>query len=453
MTVGEPGAAWADGVGLDAATAAFVRAHRDDDVRELALHARRGDGVDLPLALDQIAGRRTAVRKLPTWAACEDVVYPPHLSMEQCSSEATARYKARLAGRLLSSGTADGRHGARTSLLDLTGGFGVDFSFMARVFDEATYVERDPRLCALAAHNLDALGLGDARVVCASAEDHLGGGGSGGFDGVEATLVFLDPARRDARGARTYAVSDCTPDALALLPALLAASPHVMVKLSPMLDWHSAVADFAGHVHEVHIVSVGNECKELLLVLGRERCDAPSVVCAHDGAAVTFRYDVVTRQILDDEFSSGDAAIVDADAGIDAAGPADTWRFLYEPNASIMKAGCFALLSARFPIHQIAPNTHLFVSRHPVAGFPGRMFAVDRVSTLGKRELKTTLAGLTHANIAVRNVPISVDALRRKLGLRDGGDTYLFAVTDARGRRLLLRTHKFHAQVRPAACL
>ena len=145
MTVGEPGAAWADGVGLDAATAAFVRDHRDDDVRELALHARRGDGVDLPLALDQIAGRRTAVRKLPTWAACEDVVYPPHLSMEQCSSEATARYKARLAGRLLSSGTADGRPGARTSLLDLTGGFGVDFSFMARVFDEATYVERDPR--------------------------------------------------------------------------------------------------------------------------------------------------------------------------------------------------------------------------------------------------------------------------------------------------------------------
>ncbi|WP_420838209.1 THUMP-like domain-containing protein [Bifidobacterium santillanense] len=504
-------------------TRAFVAAHRDEDVRELALHAGRPDGVDLTVALEQIAGWQTARTKLPDWAAHDDVWYPPHLSMEQCSSEFTARYKADLARRLVGGSMCSGAQGtpghsfsngcvcpdatgtgmadtdaprvdavgARpfpATLVDLTGGFGVDFSYMARAFDRAVYVERQPHLCAIAEHNMPALGLPHAEVVNADAEDFL--------DAMpEATLVFLDPARRDAHGARTYAIADCTPDVLGMLDRLLAKAPHVMVKLSPMLDWHKTVDDFAGHVSEVHIVSTGNECKELLLVVARDVHAEPRVTCVNDAQRFVFgapgtpgtsdsavsdvSASIRPRQTSDtagsdalgavsgsqtsdsavsgvSEAVSGSrtsvpigSATVEAgcdrrtahSAGSEARLLPDA-RYLYEPNASIMKAGCFDELSACFGVRRIGANSHLFVSSEPVADFPGRSFVIERIATMNRKELKTALNGLTHANIATRNFPLPVAALRRKLKLKDGGDVYLFATTDAHGRHLVIRCRK-----------
>ena len=393
-------------------TSAFVAAHRMENVRDLALHAKRCGPVDMPVALDQIAGWQTARVKLPDWAACDGVVYPPHLSMEQCSSQATARYKAEVARRVAGADAANG------SLVDLTGGFGVDFSYMARVFAHATYVERQAHLCELAEHNMAALGLKDVAVVNDEAERFVGA-----MD--PATLVFLDPARRDAHRARTYAIADCTPNVLDLIGTLLAKAPHVMVKLSPMLDWHKTLEDFDGLAHEIHIVSAKDECKELLLVIGRERRTSPRMYCVADGRVI-------------------DYAIGTDDAGNPAEGghaPADA-RFLYEPNASIMKAGCFALVERRFGVRQIAPNSHLFTSVDPVADFPGRSFAIDAICTMNKRELRRALEGVDKANIAVRNFPMSVAALRGKLRLKDGGSTYLFATTSPSGEHLLFRTRK-----------
>ena len=393
-------------------TSAFVAAHRMENVRDLALHAKRGGPVDMPVALDQIAGWQTARVKLPDWAACDGVVYPPHLSMEQCSSQATAHYKAEVARRVAGDDAANG------SLVDLTGGFGVDFSYMARVFAHATYVERQAHLCELAEHNMAALGLKDVAVVNDEAERFVGA-----MD--PATLVFLDPARRDAHGARTYAIADCTPNVLDLIDTLLAKAPHVMVKLSPMLDWHKTLDDFDGLVHEIHIVSAKDECKELLLVIGRECRTSPRMYCVADGRVI-------------------DYAIGTDDAGNPAEGGhalADA-RFLYEPNASIMKAGCFALVERRFGVRQIAPNSHLFTSVEPVADFPGRSFAIDAICTMNKRELRRALEGVDKANIAVRNFPMSVAALRGKLRLKDGGSTYLFATTSPSGEHLLFRTRK-----------
>lgn len=400
-------------------TIAFARMHRGEDTRELALHAKPAPGVDITAALEQIAGWNTARIKLPEWAACDGIWYPPHLSMEQCSSEATARHKADVARRL-----AETEAGGATSLVDLTGGLGVDCSYLARCFDKATYVERQPHLCELARHNMAALGLDQVEVVEADAVDHL-------RTMEPVSLIYLDPARRDAHGARTYAVSDCTPDALALLPTLLDKAPHVMVKLSPMLDWHRAVDDFGGHVAEVHIVSTGNECKELLLVLDRERHDALRVVCAQDGGIVEFRYDVARACVVEGPEKSSLPRLEE-----------DDWRFLYEPNASVMKAGCFDLLEARYEARQVAPNSHVFVSSEPIEGFPGRAFAIERIATMNKRDLKEALRDLTHANITSRNFPLSVAQLRKKLRLKDGGDVYLFATTDGEGRHIILRTHK-----------
>ena len=292
---------------INEATFRYVLQHANDDIRTLALRGCKDPEVDLTLALQQIQGRQTARRKLPTWAAIDGIVYPPHLNMEQCSSELTARYKKELAEGLQATEQPAETPGQqqrlqnavererlsltertafsmrengflyererliltdRRKLLDLTGGFGVDCSVMAGAVDEAVYVERDPNLCELAAHNLKLLGTKKAGIVCTDAGDYLK---SADFaDASPYTLIFVDPARRDSHGARTYALADCTPDVTTMMDELLRRSCHVLLKLSPMLDWRKAVADLAPHhVQEVHIVAVDNECKELLLLLTR----------------------------------------------------------------------------------------------------------------------------------------------------------------------------------------
>ena len=409
-------------------TRAFVETHRNEDVRDLALKAKRKEDLDLPMALDQIAGWQIARKKLPQWASCADIVYPAHISMEQCSSQFTARYKAEIARRLLQStqqstpqSTSQSTESTATeaSMVDLTGGFGVDCSYIAREFGQATYVERQPHLCRLAAHNMAALGLAHVRVGR--------GGGVGYLPSMEpAWLIYIDPTRRDEHGARTYAIEDCTPDVLALRDGLLAKARYVMVKLSPMLDWRKAVDDFAGAVAEVHIVSTGNECKELLLVLdGSDGPRAPHVYCVNDDQRLDY-----------------DAAAYTRGLRIGEAPLPENPRYLYEPNASIMKAGCFDVIEERYGVTQVGPGSHLFVSDAPVAGFPGRGFAIETVGGMGKKELRRLLAGLDRANIAVRNFPLTAPQLRRKLKLADGGDAYLFGTTMQGGAHVLFRTTK-----------
>ena len=406
---------------MNAKTWQFVRAHRDENVRELALHAGRDGELDLPQALDQIAGWQTARTKLPRWAACESIVYPPHISMEQCSSQSTAEYKTQVAKRLVAQADS-------ASLVDLTGGFGVDCSYMALGFASATYVERQTHLCELAEHNMAALGLPQVTIINDDAEHYL--------DVMpEATLIFVDPARRDEHGSRTYAIGDCTPNVLCLLEKLLAKAPHVMVKLSPMLDWHQTVADFDGHVSEVHIVSVSDECKELLLVIGRQRCPSPHVWCVNDGQMLDFDADTAAAPHPNRD-EHDDLLFACASSGERPP------SYLYEPNASVMKAGCFTLLEEQFSARQVSANSHLFVCRKPAHNFPGRAFVIEGVTTMNKHSLRRTLGDLTQANITVRNFPMSVNALRAKLKLKDGGDTYLFATTDRRGNHLIIRARK-----------
>ena len=227
-------------------TLSYIIQHRTDDPRKLALQSRPSC-VNMAYALEQIAGWQAARQKLPRWASTEGVVFPPHLSMEQCSSELTASYKSGVANGLLGGGAGDKEH----SLVDLTGGFGVDFSYLARCFKRATYVERQQRLCELASHNMPLLGLPEAEIVCADGTEYLQS-----LDHV--SMIFVDPARRDDNGGKTFAISDCTPDVAALADMLVEKADYVFIKLSPMLDWHKAVADMR-YVSEVHVVAVRNE--------------------------------------------------------------------------------------------------------------------------------------------------------------------------------------------------
>jgi hypothetical protein len=392
------------------ATIEFVKEHREDDVRALALKARRNLDVDLPWALDQIQGWQTARHKLPSWAKTDGIVYPPHLSMEQCSSEQTAIYKCSIVKRL--------PHECRKTLVDLTGGFGVDFAFMAPLFNQAVYVERQGHLCETARHNFELLGLKNARVINTEAQSVLNDIDSEPVS----TLLYLDPARRDSNSSRTYAIADCTPDVLELKDRLLEAAHHVLIKLSPMLDWHKAVSDLGEHVAEVHVVSVGNECKELLMLLRAGHQGEPTVHCVNDEQSLFY------TPSLDD----GNPAIA---ADSEAA-------YLYEPNASIMKAGCFGVLTDRYAVNALGSDSHLFVSNEEIKDFPGRRFAVTAITSMNKKELAAAMRSVIRANIAVRNFPMTAQQLRQRLHLADGGDCYIFGTTTADGRRLLYLCQK-----------
>ena len=407
-------------------TRLFIERNLNADIRQLALQGSKDSEVDLPLALRQIAGRQTARRKLPSWAALDGLLFPPHLNMEQCSSEQTARYKADICRRLLET-----HHDSPfthheppvtlhpspfTSLTDLTGGFGVDFSWMSEAFDEATYVERDSELFAISSHNFGLVNfVNSVKTLNMDGIDYL-------HQLTHATVIFLDPARRDDKGARTYGIADCTPNVLEIKDELLQKSDFLILKLSPMLDWRKAISDLGEqYVREVHIVSVQNECKELLLVLSASQPAPP--------------YALFTINLLSDGTSQ--QFHVPSSVTLHPS-PVTLHQYLYEPNASIMKAGCFQELAQHYSVQPLAPNSHLFVSEQPIADFPGRSFQISAISSMNKKELKTVLSDIHSANITVRNFPLSVADLRKKLKLADGGNVYIFATTLANNQHVLI---------------
>ena len=424
---------------MNQATQDFIRQHQDDDVRQLAFLGSKYPEVDMPFALDQIRGRKMARVKLPRWASIDGIIYPPHISMEQCSSEATALYKAELAERLLNQqkikicefttkdtvapkfakneGTCENQ--GKVGFADLTGGFGVDFSYIAeRLGVRAMYVERQEHLCEKAKENFLRLGLANAEVK--------------NGDGIEVlhtlehlSLIFIDPARRDDAGNKVVSLKDCTPDVTLLQEEMLSKADYVIIKLSPMLDWHRAVSEL-NCVQEVHIISVNNECKELLLVLSARNMGGNlRIYCINDA-----------QSFVCDEMEMEESSVKIAPSTL------EEMQYLYEPNASLMKAGCFGVLSERYDARMLCKNSHLFVSREPIAAFPGRSFRIIAVSSFNKKELKRHLSGITKANIATRNFPLSVAELRKRLKLKDGGETYIFATTLSDESHVLVITEK-----------
>ena len=421
---------------LNEATRQFVCQHSDDDVRRLALQAHATPDVDLPMALDQIRGRQTARQKLPSWAAIDGIVYPPHLSMEQCSSEQTAQYKAQLLARLLQSEFSM-KSAKNIDFIDLTGGFGVDFVAMAQAVSEFSgksndarqsrffYVERDRHLCDLARYNFPLLGLPDVEIVCDTAENFLYS--SSFLVPPSSKIIFVDPARRDAHGQRTYALADCTPNVLQILDELLKIADFIVLKLSPMLDWHRAVEELKT-VSEVHIVSVANECKELLLVI-QKKAQKTRIFCVNDQQ--TFSYEVENNEKT-------------VPCIAETASLSEKNR-LFVPNSSVMKAGCFAELCDRFRLAPLAPNSHLFVktdesesSDEKIDDFPGKIFQISAISSMNKHDLRDHFKEIDRANIATRNFPMKPEDLRRRLKLREGGDNFIFATTLANGKHVLI---------------
>ena len=331
--------------------------------------------------LQQVEGRERTADKLPTFAAIDDWWYPVRLSCEQCSSEATARYKASILPSF------QGGDGGR--LLDLTGGYGVDTYFLSELFSHTDYVEQNAELCRIATHNFAAKPI---TIHHSTAEDFLASAGQ--YD-----LIFLDPARRDSYGGKVFRLEDCTPNVVELLPALLTHGKRIMIKLSPMLDITQAVTTLSQVTWDIYVVAIKNEVKEVLLLSGgSDRITAIDLSKKEQAFTFTREEEQATQtKMVNGTWSNG------------------TW--IYEPNAAILKAGAYKLVAQRFGLRKLDVNTHIYTSETLVPDFPGRVFKV--------LPLSEGMGVGPQANVLVRNYPLTAEQLKKKLHLRDGGTAYV----------------------------
>ena len=384
----------------------FIRDHAADDPARLLLSASKYPGMDIPFLVDQIAARRQIREKLPSWYENGQLVFPAKIAAEQCSSEQTAAYKQSLIGE-------------DWTVCDLTGGLGIDSYFLSRKAKHLTYIERFPAYCEAAKHNFSVLGAGNITVVNADSTQSV--------DTLpEVDAFYIDPARRGESNKRVFALQDCEPDLPGLLPELLKRSPRIIAKLSPMADIQMTL-DLLPGTTSVHVLSVKNECKELLFVTergadGRE----PMIHCINFGpdGMQSFLFTVEEER---------NAPLIPAGR---VAG------YLYEPNASVLKAGAFKQIAVRMGVKKLQVSSHLYTSDQLIPGFPGRRFRVDEVLPFTGKLCKGLSKTIPQANITVRNFPLSVEELRKRTKIADGGSVYLFATTLADGEKVLVRCTK-----------
>ena len=411
---------------MNTATRDFIEKHLKDDVRQLALH-KFPDDVDKMLVLNQIEAQQLLSKKVPLWASNPDLLFPKHLSIEQCSSELTAKYKA----SIISGGD---------TFVDLTGGLGIDSYFLSEKFKTSYYIENQKELCDLAEHNFGVLGR-KITVVNSDAESFLSKNQN--FD-----LIFIDPARRDVYNRKMVSLHDCSPAVIDLQDILLKNSKNILIKASPMLDI-SLITNELRNISEIHIVSVKNECKEILIkiepgfegeikyfcvnlqnstVISTEakRSGDPSEARAFTiGEKISFEFSESSENSANSEFAP------------------TIKHYLYEPNASLMKSGAFKLISQRFGIEKLHVNSHLYTSDNLVVDFPGRIFEVVGFAPFNKKIKKELLNDITEASVAIRNFPLSANDLRKTLNLKESDKNFVFGTTLIGEKKVVILAKKY----------
>lgn len=383
----------------------FILKNENADVRELALKGNLYPHIPLPLVLQQIAGRQKAKTKLPTFHQTAHIVYPAAISLEQCSSEQTALFKANL---------LKGKH-----LIDLTGGFGIDTYFLSRSFEKVDYVEPNEILASIAKHNFNILKADNVWIHINQAETFLQNL-SGKVD-----CIYLDPARRDTANRKVFLLEDCEPNLLELAEILLEKAQSVLVKTSPMLDIDLAVKSLQGKVQKIIVLAIENECKEVLYFLGKsnEKLLIETVNLTKNESQY-FSFEKEVESSLSNHYALPQ-------------------RYLYEPNVAVLKAGGFKSLAQHFQLSKLHTNSHLYTSQDLVENFAGRAFEVKAICQLDKKTLLAYLPD-NKANIAVRNFPMTVEQIRKKTGIKEGGEVYLFATTDYQDRKIVVVCKKIN---------
>jgi 16S rRNA G966 N2-methylase RsmD len=371
-------------------TRQFIFNNIDADVHQLSLQSARFPLVDMQLAIRQIKGKQKTRVKIPTFFNHEDILYPASLSLEQSSSESTAKYKSNL---------CEGN-----TLVDLTGGFGIDCYFMSDHFRQVTYIEQNAELCQLAEYNFKVLDRSNIQVFQADSVSYLSN-----MEKVD--WIFIDPARRNQSGKKVVLLSDCEPNIPEFYSLLMEKASRVLIKLSPMMDITAAVRDLPA-TSEVHILSVDNECKEVLLFLEQSE---------------NKKRQIKTVNLIKNKYVQEFVFYWDEESNAQANLTNTLEKYLYEPNASVLKSGAFKLIAEKFDLLKLHINTHLYTSSELLLQFPGRIFEVQKTVGNSRKDFKTLSAEFPKANLTVRNYPLKTDELRKKLMISEGGDAYLFA--------------------------
>ena len=397
--------------GINLAT--LLREHLHDDVQQLALQRNRFpqlSDADFRFLLQQIEGRQRTKDKLPTLAQLDDWWFPVRLSCEQCSSEATARYKAELVGMC-------------HRLIDLTAGYGIDTFHLAEGMSEAHYVERNAELCAIAQHNFQ-LYRPHIQVHNTTAESFLASlsNSSPSERPITNTLIYIDPARRSQSGGKVFRIEDCEPNVIDLLPTLRRIASHIMIKFSPMLDITAALRAL-GRDWDTHIVAVNNEVKEVLFLTGK---------------GVIHAVNIRTREMRTDRFFFSPEDEKQAELQL----APHIQQYIYEPNAAIIKAGAFRLIAKQYELQKLDTNTHLYTSDTYMSGFPGRIWQVIDAEI---KEPKRQLDKSVRYSIISRNYPLSPEDIRKKYKLKDGDDRYLIAARH-QGKPLLISAERLEVR-------
>ena len=388
-------------------TKEYIKQHRKDDVYKLAL-GKAPEGVDLQYALQQIAAYQTIEKKIPSWAECDNLIFPPKLSLEQSSSELTAQYKAQLIKEFM--GNEPFTH------IDLTGGMGIDCYFIAQYTQTSHYVELNPDLCQIAQHNFTHLNP-NITVHNTTAEEFLKQTTDNGQQN-SSLLIYLDPARRGNHGEKLVSISDCQPDVVELLPQMFQITDKVVVKLSPMLDITRAINELE-HIEHLYVISVGNECKELLLFINRKYNGETQI------HAINLK-STVNGQQTTDRLLTG---TLSHEAALTLTYAREVGRYLYEPYAAHLKSGLYKTIAEAYEVEKLHQHSHLYTSMELNSEFPGRRFEVEQVIPFDKKSAKSLFKSLKQANLTTRNFPLAVSELRTQYKIKEGGATYIFATT------------------------
>jgi len=485
---------------MNEATREFIESHLHDDIRQLALKKMPTD-VDKLLALSQIEARQILSKKVPSWASNPDLIFPKHLSLEQCSSELTAGYKKTIITRQMM--CVQTRHAASpqsdndnssTTFVDLTGGLGIDSFFLSEKFQNAYYVENQKELCDLAENNFNILGR-KINVINKDAESFLNEISSNSCDSwcknscnscdswcenscnscdswckiscnscdswcknscdlcdswcknscdswcknsCGSWCIFVDPSRRDGFNRKMVSLHDCSPDVVELQEKMLSVAEHVLIKASPMLDI-SLICNELKNIKEIHVVSVKNECKEILILLERGFSDKIKFVCVNIGCPVISNE---VRNLIEKKENTAFTFSEDDEKSAVPTYASAIKKYLYEPNSSLMKAGVFKLVSQRFNIDKLHVNSHLYTSDNLIPDFPGRVFEVVGFSNFDKKVKKELLKDVKKASVATRNFPLSANDLRKNLGLQESDDDFVFGTTMKDGKKIIVLCKK-----------
>ena len=382
---------------FDIAVEEFITLNENADERKIILKSKFIHGVSSAIVADQIVGRRKAKLKLPTWYAAKKIIYPPSLNLEQCSSETTATFKVEILKQNVKTGF--------NSAADLTGGFGVDSFFLSSLFKEVDYVEPDKNLYEITQHNHSILQKSRIHHHNTTAEQFLNTS-SDHFD-----LIYIDPSRRTIGNKKISSPSDCAPDITKLLDTIFIKTDYLLLKASPMLDLQQGINELKRVLH-VFVVSVDNECKEVLYLCKKDFANE-----AHISAVNLKKYDSTETQIASFDFLLSEERH-------SIASFSNPLTYLYEPNAAILKSGAFKLLANRYRLHKLQQNTHLYTSDNLEPNFPGKVFKIDALIKPDAKIIKQHFPE-GKANVVTRNYPLSPEQLKKKTGLKDGGEKFL----------------------------